>query len=931
MKKFAKRLFFIGSIVLLATLGIATVLTAIFEDQIGQKLINEVNKQLESELSIEKFDLGIITTFPNVSANMRGIELRGSDEGTLLEASNLSFRFGLLSLLSSKIKVKSVVLSDAMANITIDRKGQANYDIFKTSEKAPAQEEGSGGPTISLKTARLKNVNLRYADERSKNDFSARIDEANFSGEFSSKKFSLTSDAKLFSKNIEVNDKHYLVKKALGYEGKVKVNLEEKKYEIENFELNVEKNLFNVDGVVENWEDGSTYLDLFFSSKRSNLGSILQSLPKEYLKNLQDFDSNGNFVFEASIKGKTTATQNPEIKVELTMNNGKLTSPRLDGALKDVSFFATYTNGRYKKNSSSSFEIQNFKGYFNRELFELNLKVDNFDDPNIDFLMDGVIPLNVAYGLFNNPRITKGSGEIEFREILLKGRYEDMISTSRIARVQAGGQLEFDDASLTINDEKLTLDRGVLTLEDNTLKVDALKLEGAGTELQFNGSAFNLIPVLFKDSLNTQKAELEFQADLQSDELDIDRLLRYFAISDAETQAPQPVVDSIKTANIQKRELATHLFKGTFNAVINDFNYHQIEGKNFIGKFEFNNGELAILGNTDAMGGKFDLDGKVFFEDEPYLKAKLACRSIDVKEFFRQSENFGQDVLTSKHVEGTLEAKILINAYWDQGGNFLQDKLRVLTGFGITDGELSDFEMLEQFATFVKIKDLRRIKFTNLENFLEIRKQRLYIPAMFIRSNALNLTVNGEHSFENEIKYNLKINAGQVLANRFKKYDKDLRPVKAGKKGFFNLHYRILGTIDQYNFKSAKKQVKSDFELSEHRKREVKEALEKEFGPIYLVQEPEDWRDIPEYDNNYEEDETEYLDWGDKEEKDSNGTDKNKDEVIKVSNERPPNQSGKPATVKPVNTKPSNDNDDTEYLDWEIEAEQDTSGSKKGY
>lgn len=930
MKKFAKRLLIIGAVFFVALLAIGAILTAIFEDDIGRKLITEVNKQIETELSIDKFDLGIITTFPNVSANMRGIELRGSDEGTLLEASNLSFRFGMLSLLSSKINVKSVVLSDAMANITIDRNGQANYNIFKTTEQKKPKEKGSGGPTISLKTARLKNVNVRYADARSQNDISARIDDANFSGEFSSRKFALTSDAAFLSKAIEIDGKWYLVNKDVGYDAKIKVDLEKKTYEIESFDLEVEKNQFSVDGVVESWEDKATYLDLFVSSKRSNLGSILQSLPKEYLKNLQDFDSNGNFVFEASIKGKTTAKQAPEINVELTMDNGRLTSPRLDGALKDVSFFAKYTNGHYKKNSSSSFEVKDFKGYFNRELFEFDLQVDNFDDPDIDFLVDGVIPLDVAYGLLNNPKITNGRGEIEFKNIMLKGRYEDMISTSRIARVKAGGELEFDDASLTINDERLTIDRGKLTLQDNTLDINGIKVEGAGTELQFNGLAYNVIPVLFKDSLNSRKVELEFQADLQSDELDIDRLLKYFAISEAEAQESEPVVDSIKTANIQKRELATHLFKGTFNATIKEFNYNEIEGENFIGKLEFDNGEMMIAGQTTAMGGDFDLDGRVFFKNEPYLTAKLACESIDVKEFFRQAENFGQDVLTHKHVDGTLEAKILINAYWDQGGNFLRDKLRVLTGFGITDGALKNFEMLEQFATFVNVKDLRDIRFTNMENFLEIRKQRLYIPAMFIRSNALNLTVNGEHSFDNEIKYNLKVNAGQVLANRFKRHDSNLRPVKARKKGFFNLHYQITGTIDEYNFESAKRQVKSDFRRSEHRKQEVKDALEKEFGPIYLVQEPEDWRDIPEYEGA-EDEETEYLDWDDESDNEEEPrTDESNENIIKVSNPvlGKPQQPGK---TKPINTRPGaeEEDDETEYLDWEIETEKDTSGIKR--
>ena len=55
--------------------------------------------------------------------------------------------------------------------------------------------------------------------------------------------------------------------------------------------------------------------------------------------------------------------------------------------------------------------------------------------------------------------------------------------------------------------------------------------------------------------------------------------------------------------------------------------------------------------------------------------------------------------------------------------------------------------------------------------------------------------------------------------------------------------------------------MKSDFELSEFRKKEIQEELEKEFGYIALVEEPAEWKEIPEYDDDSLEDDPEYIDW----------------------------------------------------------------------
>jgi hypothetical protein len=132
---------------------------------------------------------------------------------------------------------------------------------------------------------------------------------------------------------------------------------------------------------------------------------------------------------------------------------------------------------------------------------------------------------------------------------------------------------------------------------------------------------------------------------------------------------------------------------------------------------------------------------------------------------------------------------------------------------------------------------------------------------MFIQSNALNITISGEHSFENDIDYNLQLNAGQVIMTKLKKHDRKLIPVPAKRKGLFNLYYNINGTIDEFDYKTAKKEVKNAFRRSEHHKREIKSQLAEVFGEAGVLK--EEVKEIPEWEDEFvDPDEEEYIDWG---------------------------------------------------------------------
>ena len=840
MKKFFKRLG-IFLLLLMGALALAWIIIAsMFQEQVGRSIVKEINKQLQTELQVKEFDLSAIRSFPSVAADLKGVVLKDNRGGVLMEAEALSFRFGLLSLFGASLDVKSVAIRNGAINIQIDKRGKGNYDIFKESEKTARSDPKGSGTKIDLESADLKNIEIIYEDESEGQTIWANVENAQVTGRFSSKKFTLKSQAELRTHFIEMDSTRYLVGQNIGYNADVLVNLEEGVYDLQQVDLNLGDNVFEADGTVETWADGP-YFDLFFTCKKGDLSSFIALLPEQYLALLGDFTSRGNFEFKAAIKGQSKKGLNPEIRAEVSLQDGQIESPRMKTPLKDVSFTAKFTNGKFRTDDSSIFEIENLKGYFNRELFEMQLRVENLDDPHIDFAADGVVPMGALYGLFGNPKITEGAGEIEIKHLLLKGRYKDMLTTNTIQRVRTGGEVEFDDVSLVVNDEKMMIDRGRLLLGGDTLAVPEFELNGAGSDIFFKGQAIGFIPFLFADSVNTQQVELQFQAALQSKNLDIDRLMKLSALTEAEQKADTLTQDSLKSENIQKRQQFTQFLKGTFDARIERFNYNQIEGTNFIGELEFNNNELAIKGATAAMKGNFELDGKVYFEKAPRLTARLVCNDIDATTFFSQSEDFGQKILTSKNVSGILDAKIAIYAYWDTTGQFQYDQLRILGGLDLRDGRLKDFKMLEQFSTYVKMQDLMDIRFANLENYFEIAQRKLYLPAMFIQSNAMNLTVSGEQSFDNAMDYNIKVNAGQVIANRFKAAS--TKPQPARKNGWFNLYFNIAGTIEDYKVQTAKKEVQRYFVFSERRKDMVKKALEREFGSINEVQEPLDWQD----------------------------------------------------------------------------------------
>ena len=162
------------------------------------------------------------------------------------------------------------------------------------------------------------------------------------------------------------------------------------------------------------------------------------------------------------------------------------------------------------------------------------------------------------------------------------------------------------------------------------------------------------------------------------------------------------------------------------------------------------------------------------------------------------------------------------------------DKLYAGVEMTIENGEMNNVEAMKSLSRFIELKDLENIRFSTLKNQIEIKNQVITIPKMEVRSNAINITASGTHTFKNEINYRVKLSLNELLskkAKQAKKQNDEFGEVADDGLGRTNIFLLMTGTIAdpviKYDSKSAIKNVQQDLKVE---KQSLKTILKEEFG-----------------------------------------------------------------------------------------------------
>jgi hypothetical protein len=827
-------------LLLLLLLGLPLLLVEVLGDPIARRVVRSLNARFPTTIAVENYDLSLLRAFPHLSAELSGVTIMGSDGSRLLEAESLGCLLDLSSLWATP-RIDAVRLRRGRLQLLTDVDGNTNYQLAGYTSVGDRQQEevegaDAGAVLFRIDQAQLTDIIVVYRDDRLQTDALLRVNEAEFSGNFGSERYTLATDADVRVSYLDQAGSRYLTDRPFTVAGEIAIDQRRSSYTFSPLRTTSGELTLEATGEVTTRDEGLA-LHIVVSSSADRLEDVIQLLPPNYARHLYEMESRGDLELGATVIGDWTATDYPRLDGRLRFTDGRISHPRSDITGRGLDLAATFAFLDGPRGGVQTLSIDHLRGQLNGEDFEIAWRLEDLRDPRLTFRANGNFPLATLPALADNGSVTEGDGLLRIDELRLEGKYEDMLRPRRMGRVSSSGRVTFEGAELTINEHSLRFPAGTLTLGNNSLEVADLIIQLEQTDLLLNGRAENFIPVLFADSLNSQDAKLNFRGKLSGERLNIAEVLALSGPTDEELEIATTTStrDSLVQAGNLRRARITDLLQGTFESRIDRWTWDEMRGDNFRGQFIFRPGQLKVAGETDAMEGHFRVDATSFFNFTNRIEARLSASGVDVREFFQQSDDFGQNFLTQDNLSGRMNARLLLHLNYDESGAVDYDELRALVGMEILDGELRDFALLEAFAFALKAGDLERVRFERLANYFEIRDRTVYLPAMFIQSSAVNLTLSAAHTFDQQLEYYLKLNAGQVLANKISRHDRQLEVLPA-RNGLFNLYYTIEGPLEDYTVETNRQAVKTQFRRSAYRRNRIEAELRDRFREPIVFQ-----------------------------------------------------------------------------------------------
>jgi len=145
VKKLIKRTSVILTVLLLIFISVTIAgiaLVHIYQDEIRDYAITEINKQIEVKISVKSADLSFFKKFPFISLVLNDVSASSGKDfnrsqfnnlpvDTLFSASGIYLQFNLIDIIKKDYNLKRLHAVNGRVNVFVDSRGKNNYRIFK--------------------------------------------------------------------------------------------------------------------------------------------------------------------------------------------------------------------------------------------------------------------------------------------------------------------------------------------------------------------------------------------------------------------------------------------------------------------------------------------------------------------------------------------------------------------------------------------------------------------------------------------------------------------------------------------------------------------------------------------------------------------------------------------------------------------------------
>jgi len=798
LKIFRRVLFYTG--LTLGVLFIALLISVfLFRDRIINQFITQVNKNLNTPVSVGKFDVSIFEEFPQLSIVLSDVYVEDSHPGQypLLTAKVISFQMNPVEVWKGVYTIHGLQIRDSEVNLKIDGNGKNNYTILKNTGDHAGD---SSSVNFELKNVGIQRTRVHYTDIDAEQQMTFASQKLLASIQTVKDIYTIEASGELTTEKIEIRQNSFLRGKSFTIKSQLAYDDIQKILTIHPSQLSLQHAGFNVSGDYH-WKK-KNIVNLSIDGADTDIQTLLTLLPESASKSFEKYKSKGDVYFKAKLKGDIN--KGPSLSIDFGFNDATIFHPDYKTKIDDATLKGSFASANVRDSRNAVLILKDIKGTLNDEPFTANFNIHNFKDPEVICDFKGRVDAAAVQGFYPMENIIDVNGFL-LADISFEGKIQLLKSKATAQRVSTRGTIELEKINLKFGKDRIALHdlSGSLQFNNNDLALSNVSATLGNSDFLLNGFFKNVITFLLFEN-----QPIGIETDLKSTFLDVDQLL---AIGFGKpSQGPNQKYEFKISPDININ----------FNCDVKALRYRRFLGRALKGDLLVKN-EVAVSRNINlkTMGGDLIFSGIVDAKNRKAIDvvSTFKLNGIYLDSVFYVFENFDQTFIQDKHLKGQVNADVNIEFTLNQNLKLFPETLVADISTTIRNGELNNFEPLKKLNKYLDDEWLSQLRFSDLKNDIHIEKKTIYIPQMQVRSNVTNISISGTHTFDQQIDY-------RVVAPLRSKKKVDLQEAQTAieeESGQTRLYLKIIGTTDDYrvvyDIGSVRKKIAADL------KKEVKE------------------------------------------------------------------------------------------------------------
>lgn len=756
-------------------------------------LIDELNEQLNVKVEVYSININGLKTFPNLSLELTNVRIHESMthyNEHLLQARQVVVVFNPLRLISGHNEIDRIELKGGALRMFTGKTGKTNFEILK-----PQETEDDAALNLDLKKVVLSQFQCIYQDLKEEQSLNFKTDALTLSGRFDQERYLLKSKGDALFDHLSIGGMDYILGKRCKMDVVLDVNSKIQSYHIEKAVVGLDNLQLDVKGdvlMVGNQPD----LDLDLSGHNIDIQSVISVLPNNVSYNLRQLKSSGEITVNGHIKGSFLETSWPEIEVKFAFDNTSVRWKEKDLDCRKISLTGSVSNIESKDSRMLRLhvdigELQMPKSYVKKGFIRIN----DLSEPGIDFQLQGLLDLSDISGVLATNKDEKWYGRTLFN---LSGGipYNKQLGEPDFSSSTVNGDIDCRDLNYSNQtSEFIRSGYAKARIAGNNLTGVEITGEYWKNNVQYTGDILNWQGFLFSNQ------RLGIEGALKS---------KYVNLNFSDPNESQTDEVNAEQAPPQEKISIDLGFDANVTVEIDTFDWDYVHAGHMTGKLLWKSDRIIAKNlHFNAWDGYNELDGDLRETDDLFvMNSSSISENVRIEHLLNDFDNFGQTEFTPEILQGHLNTIVDISLAFDRYFNVIEDSVKCLADLTIRNGRLKDYKTLETLSGFVELDDLKDIRFEELHNTVEIGNRVISIPAMEIKNSAMNLEVGGTHSFDNYMRYHMKIRVTELLANKSgwvkRKRERQLEEDNGGGLSAFIL---MEGTPDDLKIKYDRKAV----------------------------------------------------------------------------------------------------------------------------